>query len=303
MATFVKTATTGIVTTFGKYTKTVGPGLKLYVPGAQVVHHVSNRTQQEGFNLRVLTQDKVFANLSLAIQYRIKEEDTAKAFFSLNNPIAQMSSYVENSIRSHAPKTPLSKLFESFDEISLKVTNDLKDKMSGHGFTIENILMTGIEPDKEVTDAINSISASERRKEAAKNEAEANYVKLVKEAEADRDRRVLHGQGIAGQRAAILEGYKTSVAEMTRTTGMTPKDIFAFILQTQKLDTQETIGKSENAKILFMNSDSKANNNLVDDLISSMEASNYQRTSDHHQDEYFGDRQNHHNDDDLSYRR
>src|SRR5271170_2343543 len=126
MAAFIKTSTTGILTTFGKFTRTMAPGLNLYLPFVQKVHPVSNRTQQKEFEFRVLTQDKVFATMKIAIQYKIKEEDTPKAFFSLDRPIDQMGSYIENSLRSHAPKTPLTKLFESFDEISQVVSTDLK---------------------------------------------------------------------------------------------------------------------------------------------------------------------------------
>jgi regulator of protease activity HflC (stomatin/prohibitin superfamily) len=191
--TFIKQSTSGVVTTFGKYSRTMKPGLRVYTPILQKVHRVSNRTQQNEFNFRVMTKDKVFTDMKLAIQYKIKEEDSYKALFSLDDPIAQMSSYVENSIRSHAPNTTLTTLYESFDKISDIISNDLREKMASHGFTIENILMKGIEPDPKITDAINSISASERLKEAAKNEADAYYIKKVKEAEADRDRKILQG--------------------------------------------------------------------------------------------------------------
>lgn len=259
MATFIKTATTGVATTFGKFTRTMSPGLNFYFPFVQTVYHVSNRTQQKVFKFRVLTQDKVFANTTLALQYRIKEEDTSKAFFSLDKPIDQMASYIENSLRSHVPKTPLSSLFESFDEIGQAINTDLKEKMSGHGFTIENILMIGIEPDPEVTAAISSISASERLKEAAKNQADADYIKKIKEAEGDSKRKILQGEGIAGHRQAILNGYKENITDLTKMTGMTPQEIMNFILRTQELDTKEQIGRSENTKVLFMDSNSTSN--------------------------------------------
>src|SRR5438477_12519520 len=104
MATFIKTSTTGIVTTFGKYAKTVQPGLNFYLPWIQQIHHVSNRTQQKEFKLKIKTKDDVFAHMYLSIQFRVSEENTQKAFYSLADPISQMSTYVENSIRSHAPK-------------------------------------------------------------------------------------------------------------------------------------------------------------------------------------------------------
>lgn len=266
MATFISTSSVGILTTFGKFSKLVKPGLKFFVPIAQDISVVSLKTQQKDFKFRILTKDRAFANMSIAIQYRVKEEDAEKSFFSLTDPIAQMSSYVENSIRSYAPQTTLNSLFESFDTIGTKVSSDLSEKMKHHGFTIENILMTGIDPDNEVTNAINSIAASERLKEAAKNEADAHYIKRVKDAEADRDRKILQGEGVAGQRKAILEGYTKSVEEMINMTGLTPAEILNFVIKTQELDTREQIGKSANAKVLFMNQ-----NSLNERIISSIE--------------------------------
>jgi regulator of protease activity HflC (stomatin/prohibitin superfamily) len=277
MATFINTATTGIITTFGKFTSIAQPGLKFYIPYVQEVHHISNKTHQKDFNFRILTKDKVFANMGLAIQYKIDEKDTLKAFFSLERPITQMGSYVENSIRSHAPKTTLSSLYESFDVIGILITKELQDKMSSHGFTIENILMTGIEPDPDVTKAINQISASERLKDAAVNEAAASYTKKIRDAEADRDRKILQGEGVAGQRKAILDGYKENINDMIKLTGMQPYEIMNFILKSQELDTKEQIGKSNNAKVLFMgdgdtNASNKSNPNMIRSLLLASEA-------------------------------
>lgn len=260
MATFIRSASTGLVTTFGKCTAIAPPGLKLYIPYVQSVYHVSNKTQQKDFRFRIFTQDKVYANISLAIQYRIDAKDTEKAFFSLDDPISQMSAYVENSVRSHAPKSTLTNLYESFDSIGTIVNKELKDKMASHGFTIENILMTGLEPDPEVTKAINHVSASERFREAAVNEAEANYIKRIKEAEADCKRKILQGEGVAGQRKAILDGYNENINNMVKITGMEPMEIMQFILESQALDTKEQIGRSPNTKVLFMDSSPRKQN-------------------------------------------
>jgi regulator of protease activity HflC (stomatin/prohibitin superfamily) len=269
MATLIKTSTTGIVTTFGKFSGLVSPGLKFYIPFVQKVIHVSNKTQQKVFELEVYTKDRVFAKLNLAIQYKIATHDTDKAYFSLDDPISQMGSYVENSIRSETPKVSLKDLFESFDTISSIVSKELSPKMSSHGYTIENILMTGIEPDTEVAKAISRIGASERLKEAAINEAEAEYIKKVKEAEADRDRKILQGQGIAGQRKAILDGYKETIANLIQTTGLTPSQIMDFMLKSQSIDTNEQIGKGHGTKVLFMD---KSSPSIKSDIISSLES-------------------------------
>ena len=118
---FIQTSTTGIVQTFGKFTRTVGPGFRIYIPIVQSITSVSNRLQQETFKFQVKTKDNVFTDLELAVQYRIQQEDSEKAFFSLDDPKKQIDAYIENAVRAKVPGMRLDELFESQDDICKKV--------------------------------------------------------------------------------------------------------------------------------------------------------------------------------------
>jgi len=258
MAKFIKTATTGVCQTFGRYTGTVRPGLRLYLPGIQRITPVSNRLTQDAFAFEVKTKDNVFAKIGLAVQYKIQEEDTEKAFFSLENPREQIDAYVENVVRARVPKMNLDDLFESQDDICKSVQSELSGKMREHGFTIENTLVTEINPNAEVKDAMNKINASNRLKEAAKNEADARYIAKVRDAEADRDRKRLDGEGIAQQREAIFKGYQKGVKDMAENLGVSSMDVKDFLLKMQHLDTMNSIGRSPNTKTIFVGHDTNA---------------------------------------------
>jgi len=215
---------------------------------------VNNRLQQKSISFRgVKTQDNVFTDLGIDIQYRIKSEDTEKAFFSLDDPVAQMEAYVKNVVRSRVPNLKLDDLFESQNDISSAIEDRLAARMKVHGFTIVSTLLTEINPERSVMDAMNRINASERLKDAAKNEAEAEYIKQVRNAEADRDRKRLQGEGMAQQRIEIMKGYETGVSAMADNFGMDHQTIVDFVLKTQHLDTMESIGKTDNTKTLFLN--------------------------------------------------
>src|SRR5687767_9872168 len=92
---FVQTSNSAVVQTFGRYSRTVGPGLRLYVPFVQKMTPISHRLQQNTFKFDVKTKDNVFTRLGLAVQYKVEEKNAEKAFFSLNDPIGQMDSYIE----------------------------------------------------------------------------------------------------------------------------------------------------------------------------------------------------------------
>ena len=151
----------------------------------------------------------------------------------------------------------LDDLFESQGEIGESVRESLDKKMSGYGYTIIDTLVNDISPDTAVSKAMNAINASERLKEAAKNEAEADYIRKVREAEADRDRKILQGEGISGQRLAILKGYEESVDGMAGSLGLTPREVVKFVLETQRYDMLENIGTSNNTKTVFLNHNSE----------------------------------------------
>jgi len=269
MFRIIQTSTTGIVQTFGKFTRTVKPGLRFYIPFIQTITPISNRLIQHSVGLQVKTKDNVLTNLGIDIQLKVKPEDSEKALFSLDNADEQINSFVKNEVRARVPKMKLDELFESPDEISDAISQKLGLLMKEHGYTVENTLLTTIDPDVEVMKAMNHINASERMKEAAKNEAEADYIKQVRNAEADRDRKRLQGEGISQQRQAIMEGYSKGVTNMAENFGMDQKEIVEFVLKTQHLDTIESIGKTENTKVVFLN---HTPNGMFDTLTKSKES-------------------------------
>ena len=101
----------GIVQTFGKFSRIASPGLNFFLPGVQSITLVSNRLCENTCRVQVRTADKVFPTLDISLQYRIRPEDSAKAFFELNDPINQMISYSENTVRRIASSLTLDQLF------------------------------------------------------------------------------------------------------------------------------------------------------------------------------------------------
>ena len=249
---FIRTASVGIRTTFGRYTKTLKPGLNFRLPFVQRVYEMPTNIRQNTFKFKVKTKDDAFSQINLAVQYRVTEENAHNAFFSMANPIQQMDSYIENVIRSNVPKMNLKELFEDPDSLCHRVRKDLGAIMEENGYTIMNTLITNIEPDKDIQTAMNRVIASERMKQAATNEAEAEYIKAVRQAEADRDRKRLQGEGIAQQRQAILKGYQDSLVEMRDVLGIDAREALNLTSRTMYYDTLERIGTSNGTRTLFL---------------------------------------------------
>lgn len=258
----IKQSETGVKTFLGSYTGLANNGLNLYIPFLQKIYPISNRVNQLNFTFKVVTSEGAFISLKIAVQLQIKPEDSHNAFFELDDPDTQVKSFVENVIRSTAPKHKLMELIGQRQEINHEIEVALGERMKKYGFTILNTQILDISPDQKVQDAMNAVISSSRLLEAANNEAEAEKIKLVKAAEADAERRVLQGKGTAGQRMEIMRGYEEGVDEMAKNLGLSAHDVLKFLTRIQELDTFERIGMTNNTKTVFLDTTPKEDKSI-----------------------------------------
>ena len=198
--------------------------------------------------------------MNVATQYRVNEQNVTDAYYKLMRPEAQIKSYIEDALRSSVPKLTLDELFEKKDEIALEVQHQVAEEMTAYGYIIVKTLITKVEPDAEVKQSMNEINAAQRKRVAAQELAEADKMKIVTAAEAEKDR--LHGVGIAQQRKAIVDGLAESIAELKEANvGMSEEQIMSILLTNQYLDTLNTFADKGNQTLFLPN-----NPNGVDDI-------------------------------------
>ena len=144
----------------------------------------------------------------------------------------------------------LDELFEKKDEIALEVQKQVAEEMSTYGYIIVKTLITRVEPDAEVKQSMNEINAAQRKRMAAQELAEADKIKIVTAAEAEKDR--LHGVGIANQRKAIVDGLAESVKELKDSNmQLTEESIMSILLVNQYLDSLNNFAKGNNSTIFL----------------------------------------------------
>lgn len=262
----IETSETGVHTRFGKVIGMKNPGLNFYFPFVDQILVVNNRVIEDNFRFEVMTGEHTFVNLEIAIQVKILPEDSIKALFELGDPLEQMRSYVENVIRSQVPYKNLDQLFKEQEEIGQNIKEALAENMKKFGITIVNTLIRKIDPEASVKTAMNAVIASAKLRDAARNEGEAKRIKMVEEAKGDAERKRLQGQGISDQRIAILRGYQDGMDEMAAKLGLAPLDVINFVIRTQELDTMEGIGRSQNAKTIFLSPSNGLKNNKGEEL-------------------------------------
>jgi regulator of protease activity HflC (stomatin/prohibitin superfamily) len=250
----VATAEMAVVQRLGKFVRIAGPGLNFKLPWLEsVAGRVNVRVQQFRVEVETKTKDNVFVKILVSVQYQVLQDKVYEAFYKLQSPGDQITSYVFDSVRSQVPKLLLDEVFEQKDNVADSVKTELSEVMRDYGYAIIKALVTDINPDEKVKNAMNDINAAQREQVAAQARGEADKILKVKQAEAEAESKALQGQGIANQRKAIISGLRESVETFKQgVEGATAQDVMALVLMTQYFDTLKEIGAQTRSNTILM---------------------------------------------------
>ena len=175
----VKQQTSAVVERFGRFNSIRNSGLQIKIPIIdRIAGRINLKIQQLDVIVETKTKDDVFVHLKVSVQYQVMASNVYDAFYKLESPGAQITSYVFDVVRAEVPKMKLDNVFERKDDVANAVKAELNDAMLDYGYDIIKTLVTDIDPDEKVKESMNRINASEREKVAAEYEAEADRIKI-----------------------------------------------------------------------------------------------------------------------------
>jgi len=250
----VETGQVAIVQRLGKFARAAGPGLNWKTPFIEtVVHRMSMKVQQFDVQVETKTQDNVFVQIPVSIQYKVLPDAVEAAFYKLSDPVKQIESMVYNVVLGHVPKMKLDDTFLNQADIASDLRDNLDASMKEYGYSIVKVLISDIVPDQKVKAAMNDINAAQREREATVSRAETNKLLLVKQAEAEAESKRLQGEGIANQRKAIISGLKDSVEDFAKAVQRSsPQDVMQLVLMTQYFDTLKDIAANDHSNTVLI---------------------------------------------------
>ena len=276
MGTFfmVKQQTAAVVERFGKFVSTRHSGLQLKIPVIdRVAGRLSLRIQQLDVVVETKTKDDVFVKIKVSVQFKVIKDKVYDAFYKLDFPQDQITSYVFDVVRAEVPKMILDDVFEKKDDIAIAVKGELNEAMKNYGFDIIKTLVTDIDPDAQVKESMNRINASEREKVAAQFEGDAQRILIVERAKAEAESKRLQGQGIADQRREIARGLEDSV-KVLNNVDINSQEASALIVVTQHYDTLQSVGSASNSNLILMPNSPQAGSEMLNNMVASFTASN-----------------------------
>tara|TARA_B100000900_G_scaffold415674_1_gene446537 strand:- start:1815 stop:2795 length:981 start_codon:yes stop_codon:yes gene_type:complete len=270
----VKQQTSAIVERFGKFLFIRKSGLHIKIP---LIDRIAGRISLKILQLDVIvetkTKDDVFVKLKVSVQYKVIEDKVYDAFYKLESPQDQITSYVFDVIRAEVPKMKLDDVFEKKDDVANAVKRELNDAMKNYGYDIIKALVTDIDPDSQVKEAMNRINAAEREKVAAQYEGDAARILIVEKAKAEAESKRLQGQGIADQRREIARGLEESV-DVLNNVGINSQEASALIVVTQHYDTLQSIGEETGSNLILLPNSPQAGSDMLNNMVASFTASN-----------------------------
>ena len=270
----VKQQSAAVVERFGKFVSIRQSGLQIKIPIVDsVAGRLSLRIQQLDVVVETKTKDDVFVKLKVSVQFKVIKEKVYDAFYKLDNPADQITSFIFDVVRAEVPKLILDDVFIKKDDVAIAVKSEIQEAMTEYGFQIIKTLVTDIDPDSQVKESMNRINASEREKVAAQFEGEAQKILIVERAKAEAESKRLQGQGIADQRREIARGLEDSV-KVLNGVDINSQEASALIVVTQHYDTLQSVGSASNSNLILMPNSPQAGSEMLNNMVASFTASN-----------------------------
>ena len=205
----------GLIERFGRYRKTIEPGLHLIVPFIEKVQKVDMREQVVDVQPQeVITKDNVVVTVDAVVYYQAT--DPVKLKYNVANFIVAATKLAQTNLRNVIGDMDLDEALTSRETINTELREILDEATDVWGTRVVRVEIQRIDPPADVTQAMHRQMKAERDRRAIVTEAEGERESAILKAEGVKQARILdaEGQAQAIKEVAQAEKYqKLTVAE------------------------------------------------------------------------------------------
>lgn len=228
----------GVITRFGKYTKTVMPGLNFKIPFVEQVYKVPVERQQKlefGFRTAeagvrssysegnsgmdgeslMLTGDLNLSDVEWVVQYRVN--DPYKYLFRVRNPESTLRDVSEGAMRQVVgDRTVNEVLTVGRTEVASQAQQQIQELTNTYelGLKIEQVVLQDVNPPDPVKDAFNAVNQAQQEKETLINQAKSAYNKVIPRAKGEAEETIQKAEGYSIERVNNAEGQVARFNEL-----------------------------------------------------------------------------------------
>ncbi len=205
----------GLIERFGRYRKTLDPGLHLIVPFIEKIRKVDMREQVVDVQPQeVITKDNVVVTVDAVVYYQAT--DPVKLLYNVANFIVAATKLAQTNLRNVVGDMDLDDALTSRETINTELREILDEATDVWGTRVVRVEIQRIDPPADVTQAMHRQMKAERDRRAIVTEAEGDKRSAILKAEGVKQARILdaEGQAEAIKKVADAEKYqKLTVAE------------------------------------------------------------------------------------------
>lgn len=198
-AVIVRQGEVKVVESFGKYVRTLEPGLHFLVP---ILYTVRERVSLKQIPLEIepqsaITKDNVIVQIDEAIKYHVTD---VRAFVYENeNSVISMIQDAQSNLRGIIGKMDLNEVLNGTEEINVALFTSIKDITAGYGLAIDRINIGEIKVSQEIIESMNKLITASRDKESMITRAQGEKSSSVLSAEAKASQMTIDAQARAEQ--------------------------------------------------------------------------------------------------------
>ena len=204
-----------LVERFGRYSKTVDPGLRIIIPFIEVIRRVDMREQVVDVPPQeVITKDNVVVTVDAVVYYQAT--DPVKLMYNVANFILAATKLAQTNLRNVIGDIDLDAALTSRELINVQLREILDEATDVWGTRVVRVELQRIDPPADVTEAMHRQMKAERVRRAVVTEAEGDKRSAILQAEGTKESNILEaeGQAEAIRRVAEAERYQLeTVAE------------------------------------------------------------------------------------------
>ncbi|CAM3838132.1 FtsH protease activity modulator HflK [Polynucleobacter arcticus] len=230
----------GVVTTFGKYSYTSGPGINWRMPWPvqteQIVNVSGVRSVEVGRSILIkatnqkdtsmLTEDENIIDVRFAVQYRLK--DPTDYLFNNRDPDTTVVQAAETAVREIVARSKMDTvLYEGREKIAIDLAASIQKILDSYktGIYVTSVTVQNVQPPEQVQASFDDAVKAGQDQERLKSEGQAYANDIIPRAKGTADRLIQEAEGYKARVVATAEGdanrFKQVQTEYAKAPGVT----------------------------------------------------------------------------------